>query len=557
MIRRLFPAVLLFGACHGSRAGSSPTVAATLDAGMVGEAGETTAILFDDSDAGEDDGPRVYAMKLVTPIFDRMEMPAKNPETATPEEKAVVRLGYIRKGASVRVKGDPESKPNCKEGWYALTVGGYICGKFVTTDPYDLDLADAPHPPYTDKPLPYEYGMAMGTGTPLYFRIPKKGEKEKLESSIPISKTPGKKDKDKDKEKAKDPPKEKSAVDDDYTNPDDENGTPWYMKQQTGEKPKVSLDDLQRTGRGDLIERRMVKGFYLALDISINVRRYRDAPQKYWRTTRSLFAPYEHILVHESKVDMKGIWLNAAGETRKLPLAIVNGFKAHRYKLKMPDGSVPPSKAESKDKPSAIARRQTDALERWTIVKITDRVVVDEHFREYYAIDDGSGEYLRDDDVSITKPGPKPADIGPTEKWIDVNVAQQSLVAFEGDTPVFVTLVSSGKHSDDPEQDHHTPKGDFRIREKHISATMEQDTATDGPYSIEDVPWIQYFHGGYALHGAFWHAKFGHERSHGCVNLPPIDAHELFGWTGPRLPSGWHGVRALDSNPGTRVIVHD
>jgi lipoprotein-anchoring transpeptidase ErfK/SrfK len=99
--------------------------------------------------------------------------------------------------------------------------------------------------------------------------------------------------------------------------------------------------------------------------------------------------------------------------------------------------------------------------------------------------------------------------------------------------------------------------GEFRIREKHIAATMEDDGASDGPYSIQDVPWIQYFEGSYALHGAFWHSKFGHERSHGCVNLHPTDARWLFGWSGPKLPTGWHGAKATKENPGTRVIVHE
>ncbi|MBV9947416.1 MAG: L,D-transpeptidase, partial [Myxococcales bacterium] len=108
----------------------------------------------------------------------------------------------------------------------------------------------------------------------------------------------------------------------------------------------------------------------------------------------------------------------------------------------------------------------------------------------------------------------------------------------------------------DSAKDHLTRSGEFRIREKHVSATMDNDTATDGPYSIEDVPWIMYFDGSTALHGAFWHSRFGHERSHGCVNMTPYDAHELFGWVGPRLPEGWHGVHATEANAGTRVVVH-
>jgi len=67
-------------------------------------------------------------------------------------------------------------------------------------------------------------------------------------------------------------------------------------------------------------------------------------------------------------------------------------------------------------------------------------------------------------------------------------------------------------------------QGTFRIREKHIAATMEDDGGGDGVYSIQDVPWIMYFEGSYALHGAFWHSMFGREKSHGCVNMTPHDA---------------------------------
>jgi lipoprotein-anchoring transpeptidase ErfK/SrfK len=125
-------------------------------------------------------------------------------------------------------------------------------------------------------------------------------------------------------------------------------------------------------------------------------------------------------------------------------------------------------------------------------------------------------------------------------------------VAFVGDKAVFATIVSSGRPQ------HDTPPGSFRIREKHISATMDGDAeqATDGPYSIQDVPYIQYFNAGYALHGAFWHSNFGHVQSHGCVNLSPLDAKALFGWTGPELPDGWHAVMSTHQKPGTRVVLH-
>jgi len=67
---------------------------------------------------------------------------------------------------------------------------------------------------------------------------------------------------------------------------------------------------------------------------------------------------------------------------------------------------------------------------------------------------------------------------------------------------------------------------------------------------------VQYFHESYALHAAFWHDDFGRVRSHGCVNLPPVDAAWLFEWTDPVVPSPWHGSNAVAGEPGTVVYIH-
>ena len=133
---------------------------------------------------------------------------------------------------------------------------------------------------------------------------------------------------------------------------------------------------------------------------------------------------------------------------------------------------------------------------------------------QYWETSDGW--WLRASDATKTEPNAPPDGLKDHERWIDVNLRRQTLVAFEGITPVFATLVSSGRN------EHETPPGNFRVREKHITATMDGDSeiASDGPYSIEDVPYIQYFYGGYALHGAFWHVSFGHVKSHGCIGRP-------------------------------------
>jgi lipoprotein-anchoring transpeptidase ErfK/SrfK len=140
------------------------------------------------------------------------------------------------------------------------------------------------------------------------------------------------------------------------------------------------------------------------------------------------------------------------------------------------------------------------------------------------------------------------------EKWIDVNITKQVLVAYEGTKPVYATLVSSGEAGlGDPEKTKATKRGIFRIHTKYVSITMDSDVVGE-EYELRDVPYVQYFENGYALHGAYWHDMFGQPKSHGCVNLSPEDARRLFWWTEPQVPPGWHGV--AKSLTGTVVFVH-
>ena len=132
------------------------------------------------------------------------------------------------------------------------------------------------------------------------------------------------------------------------------------------------------------------------------------------------------------------------------------------------------------------------------------------------------------------------------EKWIDVNLTTQMLVAYEGDVPLMSTKISSGS------AEFPTIKGTYYIFLKLI----EQDMSGDG-YSTSDVPFVMYFHDSYSLHGAYWHNDFGRPRSHGCVNLPLPEAEWLYYWSGPRVPDGWTNVHASDDHPGSRVVVHD
>jgi lipoprotein-anchoring transpeptidase ErfK/SrfK len=107
---------------------------------------------------------------------------------------------------------------------------------------------------------------------------------------------------------------------------------------------------------------------------------------------------------------------------------------------------------------------------------------------------------------------------------------------------VYVTLVSTGAGGlADPKESHATPRGEFLIHTKHVTAGMSGDEVGD-EYDLRDVPYVQYFTEGYALHAAYWHDAFGAPHSHGCVNLSPQDARWLFQFTAPAVPQGWHGA---------------
>jgi lipoprotein-anchoring transpeptidase ErfK/SrfK len=119
----------------------------------------------------------------------------------------------------------------------------------------------------------------------------------------------------------------------------------------------------------------------------------------------------------------------------------------------------------------------------------------------------------------------------PTEdKWIDIDLSDQRLVAYVGTVPVYAIWISTGVPR------YPTVKGQFRIYRKLTSTTMA------GPgYHLPGVPWTMYYDRSYAIHGTYWHNNFGHPMSHGCVNLPIPDAKWLFDWAPEK----------------TLVVIHD
>lgn len=165
----------------------------------------------------------------------------------------------------------------------------------------------------------------------------------------------------------------------------------------------------------------------------------------------------------------------------------------------------------------------------------------------WFALADGSG-FVTDRSVGRVVPPAPLEDVAPGEVWIDVELGEQVLTVVRGEAPIYVTLVSSGFKAP-------TPRGLWRIRLKETIGAMASNPGEEDPYAVEAVPFIQYFHQGFALHAAYWHNRFGHRLSHGCVNLSPRDARRVFDLTTPRTRAGWIHAYETTAHPGTTLRI--
>lgn len=108
-------------------------------------------------------------------------------------------------------------------------------------------------------------------------------------------------------------------------------------------------------------------------------------------------------------------------------------------------------------------------------------------------------------------------DVGSGERWIDIDISEQTLRAYEGDKLIRTFTVSTGTWR------HPTVLGEFEIWIKFRYDDMQ------GPgYYFEDVPYTMYFYRGYGIHGTYWHNNFGTPMSHGCVNMTIEDSAWVF-----------------------------
>lgn len=160
----------------------------------------------------------------------------------------------------------------------------------------------------------------------------------------------------------------------------------------------------------------------------------------------------------------------------------------------------------------------------------------------------GEGRWVRARQMLLVDRMPPPPHTGAYERWFDLDLDTQVLVAYEGQLPVYTTMMATGSRK------HPTGTGIFRIWVKFAEKNMS-DLAGEDPYSVATVPWVQFYDKGLALHTSYWHDKFGTRRSHGCTNLAPADARFLYFWSDPQVPPGWSMAKGTVGHAGSMVRI--
>ncbi len=405
------------------------------------------------------------------------------------------KLGYLRAGATVTREPKPAGYSGCPKGFYRIAPRGYVCASHGAALEPDERLAKVLKEPDRTEGLPYAYAMSRFPTPPLYVKLPSK--------------------------------REQSSVEGDLTKLRDASGT-WELTAPPEGLTEGLLPSLGPTPRGAslYLARAFAKsGFALLTTFDWEGR-------PFGLTTDFLAIPLDRTRKIVPSA-FHGVDVSDVG----LPAVFVRSKSARFY--------VRDEKTGQMTDAGPVAYREGLRLSGKR-----ERAGGGEFLETREGRWIQAGEHL----VRIDEPREWPSFAEAGAKWIDVSILKQSLVAWEGKRPVYVTLVSTGADGlGDPAETHSTVRGSFLIHTKHVTVTMDNDEDGDR-FDLRDVPYVQYFHEGYAIHAAYWHDDFGRPKSHGCINLHPTDAAWLFGWTTPEVPEGWHAAMSLRT--GTTITIH-
>jgi hypothetical protein len=444
--------------------------------------------------------PRLAALALDTPVFSQADVSS-------------ARLGALRTGALVEVDPRPLTGKGCSAGFRRIKPLGYVCLGTATLDLENpIVRASTRRPDHTEK-LPYMYGMAT-KGGPAYAHLPNADHLEELEPHLDQHLRMWTRDKVNGapyglelwgKWKKEPLPAPIPALSSRRTDPD----LPWYV-----------MDGARLPNLSGVIDREHARAGQFSRHNGVAfIDSFLWAGRRYNTSVDLRLMPADRFRPIKGS-EFHGVRVGAEVEP---PFAFVKSKEAHAHEL--------------------VGKRlvaKKDVFAWRSAVKPTGQRKVQKD-KTYAELEDGRWVLLDAlAPVEILKKYPAGTTVG--EKWIDVSILQQVLVAYEGLTPVYATMVSTGEAGlGDPKTTRSTVIGAFRINTKLVTATMDSDVVGE-EFELRDVPYVQYFKEGYALHASYWHDVFGQPKSHGCINLAPEDARRLFYWTEPRVPPHWHGA---------------
>ncbi|HEY4120420.1 MAG TPA: L,D-transpeptidase [Byssovorax sp.] len=422
----------------------------------------------------------------------------------TPKVDDHAYLGYVRFGQRVALKREALVRGlGCAKGFYAIEPRGFVCRDHtVDLAPPPRFEAEAEAVAPASGALPFHY--ALSNGAPMYARLPSEKEQAKVERAygkagafVRLPKVLAAHE-----ELARAAPV--AAVD----------APPGFVVDGAPLLPE----------RLDLVKQPIPAGSMLSFTRSF------EANGRTWLLSADLtLVPADRVRAFEpSRFHGTKIGGDVA-----LPIAWFKGAGAQKHLVSA--GAVTASSA-------SFAPR--------TFVAITGaevEIAGTKYLETRAPLGDGRAWVAARDATVVEAAEKLPYLVSPGERWIVVSISKGTLVAYDGLTPVYSTLVSPGKGGvpvagRDLVESATTPLGAFRITFKDRAATMSPEQGEGRSFWIADVPFTQYFAPPFALHAAYWHERFGEPTSAGCINLSPLDAEALFDFTEPRVPDGWAGA---------------
>ena len=177
---------------------------------------------------------------------------------------------------------------------------------------------------------------------------------------------------------------------------------------------------------------------------------------------------------------------------------------------------------ETQEEPGYGAKQTGHSFKRYDFIEVFDSVKIGESY--FYMI--APDEWVHMTLLALVYPAESTPEGIWTDRWIEINLHEQTISAYDDGRMVFATLITTGSNRN------FTRPGIFQIYQKLPITHMAGSLGEEDAYYLMDIPWTMYFDESRAFHAEYWHDHLGYKSSHGCVNLSFPDANWLFEWAG-------------------------